>query len=325
MFFFEYYSGVSNSVLYVLLVLVILWYSWNTRYVSLTGIIATLFIVAGFLVIENGTVPSVVVNRIMAIVTVWLSVIFVNGYRRLFDNEEVQKRQLQALFENATEGMVFTNSQGEIVRINPAAEKIFGYQTGELLGKSVESLVPDHFVKKHVGFRQNLFRNPLTRPKGSGRDVMGKCKDGTEFTAEISLSYFVDRQEVFYIAFVIDISDRKKQEAIIQANVNSIKRLNEALDAKVKQRTSELEAALSKLELANSKLICEIAERKKIEERLIKSKQLYTAIATNFPEGVIGVLDKDLRYLLAEGKELQTIGFIHSNPVGQRLFNHEDP
>lgn len=325
MFFIEYYTGVSNSVFYVLVVLVILWYSWETPFVTWAGIMASAFIVTGFFVIDNSTHPSILVNRVMAITTVWLSVIFVNRYKKLSENEDVQKRQLQALFDNATEGVIFTSSQGEIVRINPAAEKMFGYQTGELLGQRIEALVPDRFVKNHLGARKNLFQRPVNKPKGSGRELEAKCKSGKEFVAEISLSYFFDRQEVFYIAFIVDISDRKKQEAIIQANVNSIKRLNEALDAKVKQRTSELEVTLRKLELTNSRLTSEIAERKKAEEHLIKSKQLYTAIAKNFPEGVIGVLDKDLRYLLAEGKELQTIGFIHSNPVGERLFNDEDP
>lgn len=325
MFLIEYYTGVSNSVFYVLVVLVILWYSWETPFVTWAGIMASAFIVTGFFVIDNSTHPSILVNRVMAITTVWLSVIFVNRYKKLSENEDVQKRQLQALFDNATEGVIFTSSQGEIVRINPAAEKMFGYQTGELLGQRIEALVPDRFVKNHLGARKNLFQRPVNKPKGSGRELEAKCKSGKEFMAEISLSYFFDRQEVFYIAFIVDISDRKKQEAIIQANVNSIKRLNEALDAKVKQRTSELEVTLRKLELTNSRLTSEIAERKKAEEHLIKSKQLYTAIAKNFPEGVIGVLDKDLRYLLAEGKELQTIGFIHSNPVGERLFNDEDP
>lgn len=325
MFIIEYYTGVSSSVSYVLTVLLTLWLSWNERpRFHWIGVVATVFIVAGFLVVENSLHPSILINRVMAAITIWISVIFANGYRKLSDVEEVQKRQLQALFNYATEGMIFTNHMGQIVRINPTAEKMFGYEPDELLGKKIECLVPDRFVKGHVGVRKNLFQHPMNKPVGSGRELQAKRKDGNEFTAEISLSYFFDRQQVFYIAFVTDISDRKKQEEIIHANVNSIKRLNEVLDAKVKQRTSELESTLSKLEAMNSKLTNEIAERKKIEARLIKSKQLYTAIARNFPEGVIGVLDKDLRYLLAEGQELKNIGFRKHNPVGQRLFDHGD-
>ncbi|MGC1241498.1 MAG: PAS domain-containing sensor histidine kinase [Chryseosolibacter sp.] len=324
-FFMEYYSGVSGSVGYVLATLMILWLSWNNRYVWWIGVFATAFIIAGHYMVNAGIeVPMAIpANRFLAVITIWLALIFAYHYRRLFENEEVQKRQMQALFENATEGMIFANDDGEIVRINPAAERMFGYGPGELLKEKIEVLIPDRLAKAHVGERKNLFRNPTHKPKGMGRELLAKRKDGTEFTAEISLSYFRDHQQVFYIAFIVDISERKKQENTILSNVNSIQKLNEALDAKVKQRTSELQATLDELEFSNSKLTIEIDQRKKIEERLIKSKQLYLAIAQNFPEGVIGILDRDMKYLLAEGQELRKIGFADASPIGQRLF-HED-
>ena len=321
----EYSTGISGSVAYVLVFLIIMWVSWNNRFLWLTGIIATVLIVAGYFVIYTGTEVALAIpaNRILAILTIWLSLIFAYRYRRLYEDEDVQKRQLQALFENATEGMIFTNQSGEIVRMNPAAEAMFGFGPGELLGQKIETLIPDRFVNAHVGKRQNLFSHPTHKPKGMGRELLAKRTDGSEFIAEISLSYFLDHQQVYYIAFIVDISERKRQETVIQANVDSIKRLNEALDAKVRQRTSELQATLDELESTNSKLTIEIDQRKKAEERLIKSKQLYIAIARNFPEGIIGVLDKDMKYLLAEGKELKKIGFAHGSPIGQTLFNGE--
>ena len=323
MFLIEYFTGVSTSVGYVLTVLVILWVTWDYRYTAATGVIATAFIIAGFFVIEGSTDTTVVLNRVTAVITIWLADIFALRYRKLYEQEEVQKRQLQSLFDNATEGMIFTNALGEIVRVNPAAEKMFGFDAGELLKKQIELLVPDRFAEGHEAARRRLFNAPVNKPKGAGRELTARRKNGREFPVEISLCYFLDREQVFYIAFVVDISERKKQEAIIQANVSSIKRLNEALDAKVKQRTSELEATLAKLESANAKLITEITERKRIEERLIKSRQLYLAIARNFPEGVIGVLDRDMRYVLAEGQELKNIGFPDKNAVGKPLFDDE--
>ena len=320
----EYYSGVSSSVGYVLTVLLTLRLSWNDRYVTWLGIITTIFMVAGFFMIQNNTDVAIAVNRGLAIVTVWLAVIFSARYRKLYEADEVQKRQLQALFENATEGIIFTNSLGEIVRINPAAERTFGYEPDELIGKKIETLVPDKFVKGHVGERDNLFRYPKTRPKGFGRELQARRKQGEEFTAEISLSYFKDGKQIYYIAFIVDISERKKQEKIIEANVDNIKILNAELDAKVKQRTAELEMTLRELESSNSKLTAEIGERKKMEARLIKSQQLYTAIARNFPEGVIGVLNRDMKYLLADGQELQKIGFSRKDPVGAGIFDQDN-
>ena len=317
----EYYTGVSSSVGYVLTVLFTLWFSWSNRYISLLGIFATLLIVVGFFTIENSTELAIAINRGLSVITIWLAVIFANRYRLLFEDEAVQKRQLQALFENATEGMIFTNSQGEIVRANPAAEKMFGYGSRELSGKKIEVLVPDKYINDHVCQRERLLRNPEIKPKGYGRELIARHKSGREFQSEISLSYFHDRKQVFYIAFVVDISRRKKQEELIAANVESIKRLNSALDAKVRQRTSELEIALHELESANLELTREIAERKGIQARLVKSQQLYTAIARNFPEGVIGVVDKQMRYVVADGQELDKIGFSGENPIGNGLFS----
>ena len=314
----EYFTGVSGSVAYVLTVLLILWFSWNNVHVRWIGIFATLLMFAGFLMIHHNTDPAIAINRALAIITIWIAVIFAIRYRKLFEAETVQKRQLQALFENATEGMIFTDFQGEIVRINPAAEKMFGYGPGELLGQKIESLMPERYVSAHVVQRTRLFGNPAVKPKGSGRELVARRKDGNEFHAEVGLSFFYERKQTYYIAFVVDISDRKKQEQIIEANVDSIKRLNAALDAKVKLRTLELETA-------NCHLTREIGERTVIEARLIKSQQLYTAIARNFPEGIIGVIDAGMKYVLVDGQELHMIGFKGDNPVGQSVFGPDNP
>jgi PAS domain S-box-containing protein len=320
----EFYTGVSGSVGYVLTVLLILWFSWSNPYVSWIGVLATLLMVAGFFMIENNTYIAIVINRLLAIVTIWIAVIFVNRYRKLAEDEVVRKHQLQALFENASEGMIFTDSMGKIVRVNPAAEKMFGYNPGELVGKEIEVLVPDKFMRSHVRQRTELFHDPKPRPKGSGRELQARRRDGMEFDTEISLSYFLDRKQVFYIAFIVDISERKKQEKLIEANVANIKKLNFELDGKVKQRTSELETALIKLASTNTDLVREIAERTNIEERLVKSQQLYSAIARNFPEGVIGVLNREMKYVLADGQELKKIGFSSCNPLDQPIFGTEN-
>lgn len=320
----EYYAGVSTSVGYVLTVLFILWFSWSNRYVTWVGIFATVLMLTGFFFIDYYADPAIAVNRVLAIVTIWIAIIFVNRFKKLAENEDVQKHQLQALFDNATEGMIFSNSEGEIVRINPAAEKMFGYAPDELLGKKIEVLMPGSYAGRHVVERTRLFENPKARPKGSGRELRGRKKDGKEFDTEISLSFFHDRRQVFYIAFLVDISERKKQEKTIQANVENIKKLNSALDAKVRQRTSELEAALTDLESANEGLTREISERKRIAERLSKSQQLYSAIARNFPEGIIGVLNTDMKYVLADGRELNKIGFSGETPIGRPLFGDEN-
>lgn len=316
----EYYTGVSASVAYLLSVLLILWFSWRNPHITWIGILPTALIIVGFFMIHNNMDIAIAINRLLAVITIWIAIFFVNRYRKAVEEEEIQKRQLEALFENATEGMIFSDAHGQIVRSNAAAEGIFGYERGELVGKKIEVLIPERFAQKHVGERDDLFRNPTKRPKGVGRELTATRKNGEEFPAEISLSFFKEHGNVFYIAFIVDISERKKHQRTIEENMESIKRLNSDLDLKVKMRTSELEAALHQLESTNDELVGEITGRKKIEQRLLKSQQLYSAVARNFPGGIIGVLDRNLRYVLVDGQELKALGFLSGQPMGERVF-----
>src|SRR5690606_29055248 len=144
-------------------------------------------------------------------------------------------------------------------------------------------------------------RDPGNKSIDCGRNVFALTRDGREVPVEVSLSSYYDNGELFVIAFVTDITKRKEQEAKIAAQYEELERYNSRLEDQVKFRTSELV-------MTNQNLMREIEERKLIEQRLKKSQLLYKAVAKNFPEGFIGVLDRDLRYLFVEGKELARLG-----------------
>src|SRR3989304_9005805 len=91
----------------------------------------------------------------------------------------------RALFHYATEGIIVADSKGEIQHINPSAEKLFGYQKGELIGKKVEILIPTRFSKNHEQHRNNYNKNPHSRSMGAEMELSGMKKDGTEFPVEI--------------------------------------------------------------------------------------------------------------------------------------------
>src|SRR5688572_12075544 len=98
---------------------------------------------------------------------------------------------LDALFLFATEGILVVDDSGTIIRINPSAEKLFGYGHGELLGQNVDTLVPKKQVGKHQGHREKYTTNPHARSMGVGTELHGLKKDGSEFPVEISLSPYV--------------------------------------------------------------------------------------------------------------------------------------
>ena len=119
---------------------------------------------------------------------------------------------MTSLFENATEGIILTNQEGKIVLINPAAEKMFGYQGSELFETSIELLIPQHVRSRHKELREEFYHHPQNRIMGHGRDLYARKKDGTDFPVEVSLSHYRRNNDLFVIAFIIDITFRKQIE-----------------------------------------------------------------------------------------------------------------
>ncbi|MBL7858901.1 MAG: PAS domain S-box protein [Cyclobacteriaceae bacterium] len=102
-------------------------------------------------------------------------------------------------------------------------------------------------------------------------------------------------------------------------------KLNADLEIRVQKRTYELEEALIGLEQANQNLQQEISEKQRAEEKLRSSQQLHRAMAHNFPNGIIGVLNDALNYVFVDGKELELIGLSTTKLIGKKIFNDVYP
>lgn len=123
------------------------------------------------------------------------------------DNE-----MLAAILESASQAILVVNRQGQIVRVNAKSAEMFGYTREELADCTVERLLPDALRDKHVNHRLGYFASPRVRPMGAGYDLSAKRKDGSVFPVEISLSHIGSGGDVYAIAFVSDITARKKME-----------------------------------------------------------------------------------------------------------------
>ncbi|TWB34117.1 PAS domain S-box protein [Nitrospirillum viridazoti] len=132
------------------------------------------------------------------------------------DRKRMQERFRQVV-ESAPNAMVMINARGRIEMVNTQAERLFGYARDELLGQSVEMLVPDRFRHDHPEKRASFFSDPRSRPMGAGRDLFGRRKDGSEFPVEIGLNPIETDGETMVLSAIVDISDRKQKEARIQA------------------------------------------------------------------------------------------------------------
>jgi PAS domain S-box-containing protein len=77
---------------------------------------------------------------------------------------------ITSLFENATEGFIVTDSNGNIILVNPSACRMFGYEPDELIGQKIEILIPSEYRKKHIKLRDAFYNEPKNRVKVGGKE-----------------------------------------------------------------------------------------------------------------------------------------------------------
>jgi len=158
--------------------------------------------------------------------------------------ESSLESRFHKLLEAAPDAILEVNSEGQITLLNEAAERIFGYSRGELLGSNVESLVPAAMRGGHSQHRGSYADHPKTRPMGTGLELQGQRKDGSLFPVEISLSPNWIEGSLHVIASVRDITERKLVE-------DRIRILREQYTAELTAKNEQLEARNLEVEQAN--------------------------------------------------------------------------
>ncbi len=133
-------------------------------------------------------------------------------HARLLRQAEEAEERFRSLLECAPDAIVISNDEGRIVLVNRQTEEMFGYSRDEMLGQFVEMLIPLRFREMHVMYRAAYSSAPRTRLMGTGFELVGLRKDGTEFPAEISLSPSMSTSGLLTTSIIRDVTERKRAE-----------------------------------------------------------------------------------------------------------------
>lgn len=194
--------------------------------------------------------------------------------------------RFRLIVEAAPSAIIAVDGGGTINLVNVRAQELFGYRQDELLGHSVEMLVPERFRSGHGNYRQSFLAQPTSRPMGAGRDLFGLHKDAHEVPIEIGLTPYESSEGQFTLALIVDITERKQAEAVLQ-------QANAELETQVQERTAALSQANALLQMLLDYMPDHIYF-KDIQSRFIRnSRSQARALGLSDPAEAVGKSDFD--------------------------------
>lgn len=166
---------------------------------------------------------------------------------------------LHAIFDNAIDGIITINSRGIIETINPAALKLFGYTTAEVVGRNISMLMPEPDKSAHDGYLERHHRTGEKRIIGIGREVVGLRKDRSTFPFRLAVSEVKYEDRIIYNGFIHDLTKEKEAE-------DRLRRYTNDLELKVKDRTKNLEHLIVELKQAKEDASNSLEKEKELNQ-----------------------------------------------------------
>jgi len=176
--------------------------------------------------------------------------------------------------EASPSAIVMVNEQGQIVLVNVQTETLFGYAREELVGQSVEVLVPERYRADHPAHRAGFFAAPQTRSMGAGRELFARRKNGSEFLVEIGLNPIHTQEGVLVLTAIVDITERKRTDLeVVQqraelAHIARVSTMGELAASLAHELNQPLTAILSNAQAAQRFIAANPADLEEVREIL---------------------------------------------------------
>jgi PAS domain S-box-containing protein len=133
-----------------------------------------------------------------------------------FTERREAEERFRLAVDTSPSAIILADGNGRIVLANPQAETLFGYANGELVGESVEILLPARFHRNHVAQRERFMDLPQPREMGKGQVLSGRRKDGTEFEAEIGLNPIHGEQGMLVLTTIVDVTEKRRKDLALR-------------------------------------------------------------------------------------------------------------
>ncbi len=191
------------------------------------------------------------------------------------------------LLESAPDAMIIIDKEGRIAVVNEQAEEMFAYDREQMIGETIEFLLPARFRDRHVGHRDAYTNKPRVRPMGVGMELQGCRSDGSEFPVEISLSPVKAGSSSFVSSVIRDVTERKKMEQALIAARQEAERANKANSAFLAAASHDLRQPVQALSLLNGALRRTVKDELALE--MIESQEHSLDAMTNLLNSLLDI------------------------------------
>ncbi|TAN49539.1 MAG: PAS domain S-box protein [Methylococcaceae bacterium] len=165
------------------------------------------------------------------IIFAWLAFILwwrkQQAVQNIIERKKTEQR-IAAVIDSAPDAMVITDASGTITLLNQQAERMFGYARSELIGQLIECLLPPRFRAKHPAQRMQYNQAPQSRLMDAGRVVSVQRKDGSEFSAEVSLSPIQTDEGMLVVSALRDVTERYRMEVTLRNTETQLRNMFES-------------------------------------------------------------------------------------------------